>query len=87
VVDSGGRLVGLVTPETIGEMLMLHEALLQGVRLRQRSQPGRLIGYPSATQPSAFVGGGPSAAIAACRSSTFQNPDFRNRELRDADVR
>jgi Zn-dependent protease/CBS domain-containing protein len=39
VVDSGGRLVGLVTPETIGEMLMLHEALPLGVRLRRRSQP------------------------------------------------
>jgi CBS domain-containing protein len=38
VVDSSGRLVGLVTPETIGEMLMLHEALPQSVRLRQRSQ-------------------------------------------------
>jgi hypothetical protein len=26
------RLVGLVTPETIGEMLMLHQALPSGVR-------------------------------------------------------
>ena len=32
VVDAGGRLVGLVTSETIGEMLMLHEALPKGVR-------------------------------------------------------
>jgi stage IV sporulation protein FB len=27
VVDAAGRLVGLVTSETVGEMLMLHEAL------------------------------------------------------------
>ena len=32
VVDAGGRLVGLVTSETIGEMLMLHEALPKGAR-------------------------------------------------------
>ena len=38
VVDAAGRLVGLVTPETIGEMLMLHEALPKGVRLRPWSQ-------------------------------------------------
>ena len=31
VIDSAGRLVGLVTPETVGEMLMLHEALPKGV--------------------------------------------------------
>ena len=30
--DPAGRLVGLVTPETIGEMLMLHQALPSGVR-------------------------------------------------------
>jgi stage IV sporulation protein FB len=40
VVDAAGRLVGLVNPETVGEMLMRHEALPQGVlRLRPRSQP------------------------------------------------
>jgi len=33
VVDSSGRLVGLVTSETVGEMLMLHEALPAGARL------------------------------------------------------
>ena len=32
IVDGLGRLVGLVTPETIGEMLMLHQALPSGVR-------------------------------------------------------
>jgi stage IV sporulation protein FB len=32
VVDEAGRLVGLVTSETIGEMLMLHRALPAGVR-------------------------------------------------------
>jgi CBS domain containing-hemolysin-like protein len=32
VVDASGRLVGLVTSETVGEMLMLHEALPVGVR-------------------------------------------------------
>ncbi len=33
VVDSTGRLVGLVTPETIGEMLMVKKALPGGARL------------------------------------------------------
>jgi CBS domain-containing protein len=32
VVDAAGRLVGLVTSETVGEMLMLHEALPAGAR-------------------------------------------------------
>lgn len=32
VVDAGGKLVGLVTSETIGEMLMVHEAMPKGVR-------------------------------------------------------
>jgi Zn-dependent protease/CBS domain-containing protein len=39
VTDANGRLVGLVTPETIGEMLMLHDALPTGVRLRPWGQP------------------------------------------------
>jgi Zn-dependent protease len=39
VVDSAGRLVGLVTPETVGEMLMVHEALPKGVRLGPWSRP------------------------------------------------
>jgi stage IV sporulation protein FB len=32
VVDTSGRLVGLVTSETVGEMFMLHEAMPKGVR-------------------------------------------------------
>jgi stage IV sporulation protein FB len=39
VVDAGGRLVGLVTSETVGEMLMVHEALPRGVRLGPWSRP------------------------------------------------
>jgi Zn-dependent protease/CBS domain-containing protein len=31
VVDAAGKLVGLVTSETVGEMMMLHEALPKGV--------------------------------------------------------
>ena len=34
VVDAADRLVGLVTSETIGEMLMLHQAMPSGVRVR-----------------------------------------------------
>jgi Zn-dependent protease/CBS domain-containing protein len=32
IVDAAGRLVGLVTPETVGEMMLLHEALPKGTR-------------------------------------------------------
>jgi CBS-domain-containing membrane protein len=32
VVDASGRLVGLVTSETVGDMFMLHEAMPKGVR-------------------------------------------------------
>jgi Zn-dependent protease/CBS domain-containing protein len=39
VVDAGGRLVGLVTSETVGEMLMVREALPKGVRLGPWSRP------------------------------------------------
>ena len=39
VIDPAGRLVGLVTPETVGEMLMLHEAMPRGARSRPWSQP------------------------------------------------
>jgi Zn-dependent protease/CBS domain-containing protein len=39
VVDSAGKLVGLVTSETVGEMLMVHEALPKGVRLGPWSRP------------------------------------------------
>jgi Zn-dependent protease/CBS domain-containing protein len=39
VVDAGGRLVGLVTSETVGEMLMLREALPKGARLGPWTRP------------------------------------------------
>ncbi len=39
VIDATGRLVGLVTSETVGEMLMLHEALPKGVRLGPWTRP------------------------------------------------
>jgi stage IV sporulation protein FB len=39
VVDADGRLVGLVTPETVGEMLMLHQAMPRGARLGPWSRP------------------------------------------------
>ena len=39
VVDAAGRLVGLVTPETVGEMMLLHEALPKGTRWGPWSRP------------------------------------------------
>jgi CBS-domain-containing membrane protein len=33
VTDAGGKLVGLVTSETIAEMMMLQEALPRGVQI------------------------------------------------------
>ncbi|TMJ92723.1 MAG: site-2 protease family protein [Alphaproteobacteria bacterium] len=39
VVDGSGRLVGVVTSETVGEMLMLHEALPAGARLGPWTRP------------------------------------------------
>ncbi len=39
VVDGMGRLVGLVTPETIGEMMMLNQALPKGVKWGPWSKP------------------------------------------------
>jgi len=39
VVDASGRLIGLVTSETIGEMLMVRDALPKGVRFRPWSRP------------------------------------------------
>ena len=39
VVDAPGKLVGLVTSETIGEMMLLHQALPRGVRWGPWSRP------------------------------------------------
>jgi stage IV sporulation protein FB len=39
VTDATGRLVGLVTSETIAEMMMLQEALPRGARLGPWSRP------------------------------------------------
>jgi stage IV sporulation protein FB len=39
ITDNDGRLVGLVTPETIGEMMMLHEAMPKGARFGPWSTP------------------------------------------------
>ncbi len=41
VVDASGKLVGLVTSETIGEMLMLHHALPTGARIGPWGPSGR----------------------------------------------
>jgi stage IV sporulation protein FB len=39
VVDAGGRLAGLITSETIGEMLMVREAMPRGFRFGPWSRP------------------------------------------------
>ncbi len=39
IVDTAGRLIGLVTSETIGEMLMLHRAMPAGLRTGPWSRP------------------------------------------------
>jgi stage IV sporulation protein FB len=39
VVDPSGKLVGLVTSETVGEMLMLHEALPKGASFGPWTRP------------------------------------------------
>jgi stage IV sporulation protein FB len=39
VVDAFGKLVGLITSETLGEMLMVREAMPQGFRFRPWSRP------------------------------------------------
>jgi stage IV sporulation protein FB len=41
VVDASGRLSGLVTSETVGELLMLHHALPRGARVGPWQSPGR----------------------------------------------
>ena len=41
IVDMSGRLVGLVTSETIGEMLMLHQAMPAGMRFGPWGSSGR----------------------------------------------
>jgi stage IV sporulation protein FB len=39
IVDADGRLVGLLTSETVGEMLMVREAMPEGFRFRPTSPP------------------------------------------------
>jgi Zn-dependent protease/CBS domain-containing protein len=39
VVDGSGRLIGLVTSETVGEMLMLHQAMPRGVKFGPWGRP------------------------------------------------
>jgi CBS-domain-containing membrane protein len=39
VTDASGKLVGLVTSETIAEMMMLQQALPRGLRLGPWSRP------------------------------------------------
>jgi CBS domain-containing protein len=39
ITDTGGKLVGLVTSETIAEMMMLQDALPKGVRIGPWSRP------------------------------------------------
>ena len=39
VVDAAGKLAGLITSETIGEMLMVREALPVGARVGPWSRP------------------------------------------------
>ena len=47
VVDTMGRLVGLVTSETVGEMMMLHNALPKGVKWGPWSRPVSVALFPS----------------------------------------
>ena len=46
VTDSSGRLVGLVTSETIAEMMMLQEALPRGVAHRPLEPSGGCLIAP-----------------------------------------
>ena len=41
VIDKSGRLVGLITPETVAEMMMVQAALPKGVQLGPWSRPVR----------------------------------------------
>lgn len=43
VVDAAGKLIGLVTSETIGEMLMLHQAMPSGAQVGPWSRPAGAI--------------------------------------------
>jgi hypothetical protein len=38
-VDASGKLAGLITPETIGEMLMVRDAMPAGARVGPWSRP------------------------------------------------
>ena len=54
VIDAEGRLIGLITAETIGEMLMMREALPD----RLRSGPGPAV-RPEPDRGSSNMGLGP----------------------------
>jgi len=47
VVDASEKLVGLVTSETVGEMLMLHQALPAGVRFGPWNRPAENVIKPA----------------------------------------
>jgi len=47
VVDASERLVGLVTSETVGEMLMLHQAMPAGVRFGPWNRPAENVIKPA----------------------------------------
>ena len=40
VIEADGRLVGLITTETIGELMMVSQAMPEGFRLGGRRGPG-----------------------------------------------
>ena len=46
VTDASGKLIGLVTSETIAEMMMLQDALPKGVRIGPVEPPGRGVSRP-----------------------------------------
>jgi len=49
VVDAADRLIGLVTSETIGKMLMLHRSMPSGAKIGRGNRPDAapLDGTPS----------------------------------------